>query len=147
MFFAASNTNIFVVNSQQVHFGTVNNYNYSTSTSECKESKSHNDEISCTTEIKRVLNCRALASKTHCELVAEHLGLAWRNIGLKLGYTNGQLDRFYEDNKTNGLKEVIYQMLLDWMQEGADQATLGRLAIILWDSQQKIIVQRLVKFV
>lgn len=99
------------MNSSRVHLGTVNNFNY------CWEERNNKgemaeDAIPHTDEINRVLTSTTIVKKEHMELIATHLGLPWRDIGLELGYSSGQLDHFYQDNRAQGHKEVIHRLFM-----------------------------------
>lgn len=75
--------------------------------------------------------------------VSANIGEGWRNLFRMLDYTEAQIDQFYESHIQKGIKEVIYQILLDWIQNEADDATIGKLSNALWNSDHKEVVQQL----
>lgn len=40
------------------------------------------------------------------DIIATHLGEDWRSVARDLGFSNGEIDHFYEDNFAYGVKEV-----------------------------------------
>lgn len=40
------------------------------------------------------------------DVIATHLGEDWRSVARDLGFSNGEIDHFYEDNFAYGVKEV-----------------------------------------
>lgn len=40
------------------------------------------------------------------DIIATHLGEDWRSVARDLGFSNGEIDHFYEDNHAFGVKEV-----------------------------------------
>uniref|UniRef100_A0A1B0GLN5 Death domain-containing protein n=1 Tax=Lutzomyia longipalpis TaxID=7200 RepID=A0A1B0GLN5_LUTLO len=84
-----------------------------------------------TPSIDAMMKSQERLEHEHIEIIATHLGEDWRNVARDLGYSQGQIDQLLEDNHINGIKEVIYQMILGWTQDDTT-ATLGRITEILW---------------
>lgn len=40
------------------------------------------------------------------DVIATHLGKDWRSVARDLGYSNGEIEHFFEDNFAYGVKEV-----------------------------------------
>lgn len=141
-----------VSNSSGVHIGNVHNYSLFTNGSKDKENDSFKNKHSQTAgaevrtpEVKQILSSEKLMKRGHIDIVATHLGGGWRDVGMKLGYSNGQLDHFYADFKHIGTKEVVYQLLLDWTRTNPQECHIGKLTTILWESDQYDVVHRLVQ--
>nr|WCL52347.1 immune deficiency protein [Gryllodes sigillatus] len=67
--------------------------------------------------------------------ITEHVGSRWTKLGERLGYSKEQMEQFHEDHHEMGLKEVIYQMLLDWKQYKGPEAQVGLLCHCLWSAK------------
>ncbi|XP_049963908.1 uncharacterized protein LOC126484434 [Schistocerca serialis cubense] len=79
------------------------------------------------------------------DTVAPHVGSAWRRVGRLLNFSDGELDQFKIDYKTeSGMKEVIYQMLLAWKREMSSNATRGILCRTLWSAHEYDAAEKLV---
>ncbi|XP_071842497.1 uncharacterized protein [Apostichopus japonicus] len=55
--------------------------------------------------------------------LSENLSKEWRHVGRKLKLTETDLRNIEADNKSNGQKEVVYQMLLLWKRKRGMKAT------------------------
>ncbi|PIK60814.1 Receptor-interacting serine/threonine-protein kinase 1 [Apostichopus japonicus] len=55
--------------------------------------------------------------------LSENLSKEWRHVGRKLKLTETDLRNIEADNKSNGQKEVVYQMLLLWKRKRGMAAT------------------------
>lgn len=115
--FIESTKVINVSNSSGVHIGNVHNYSLFTNGSKDKENDSFKNKHSRTAgaevrtpEVNQILSSDKLMKRGHLDIVATHLGEGWRDVGMKLGYSNGQLDHFYADFKHIGTKEVNIQV-------------------------------------
>lgn len=64
-------------------------------------------------------------------IIAENLGKGWENVFRKLKISDGKIEQFTMEHTVKGLKEVIYQLLLDWTQR-EENATLGVIINVLW---------------
>lgn len=66
------------------------------------------------------------------DVISTHLGENWRYLFRSLGYSDGQIDQTNEDwRNTNGVKEVIYRLLLDYSRNN-DNASLGHITKVMW---------------
>lgn len=65
------------------------------------------------------------------DVVSTHLGESWRSLFRHLGFSDGQIDQMKEDYQSNGVKEAIYRLLLDYSRNN-DDASLGHLTILMW---------------
>lgn len=92
-----------IENSSGVHVGNTYNYTYN---SEGPKTTNCQDEVERSYEINRLLDSRTILNQEHIDVISRHTGKSWRDIGIRLGYSKGELDNFYEDNKEHGLKEV-----------------------------------------
>lgn len=94
-----------VVNCSGVHVGPVFNYKFA-SNDECPKSNYPDKYVPRTNQINKLLESRTIVTRDHIGIISLHLGSSWRDIGSKLGYSKGELDNFFEDNKRTGLQEV-----------------------------------------
>lgn len=78
-------------------------------------------------------------------VIAENLGEDWRDLIRQLGFSEGKLEQLEEENRIKGIKEVIYQFLLDWKQRNGEEATLGFITTLLWRHQYHWRVVQLMK--
>lgn len=69
-------------------------------------------------------------------IISTHLGEGWRDVVRGLGFSDGQIEQMLEDHYIKGIKEVIYQFLLDYSRN-EDAATLGTITRILWKNGHK----------
>lgn len=76
------------------------------------------------------------------DVVATHLGEGWRDIVRQLGFTDGQIEQMMEDHYVKGVKEVIYQFLLDFKRND-DNATIGYITRLLWKNGRRECVYQL----
>lgn len=65
------------------------------------------------------------------DVISTHLGENWRCLFRSLGFSDGQIDQTKEDFYVNGVKEVIYRLLLDYSRNN-DDASLGHIVKIMW---------------
>lgn len=65
------------------------------------------------------------------DVVSTHLGESWRSLFRHLGFSDGQIDQMKEDYQSNGVKEAIYRLLLDYSRNN-DDASLGHLTKLMW---------------
>ncbi|KAJ6640985.1 Protein immune deficiency [Pseudolycoriella hygida] len=68
------------------------------------------------------------------EVISTHLGQDWPSLFRALGFSNGQIDQMKEDYYINGVKEVIYRLLLDYTQNNVDPhlGTIGYITKLMW---------------
>lgn len=86
------------------------------------------------------MNSHDAVTKKDIMFVSGNIGEGWRNLFRMLDYIEAQIDQFYESHIQKGVKEVIYQLLLDWIQNEADNATFSKLTNALWNSDHKEVV-------
>lgn len=68
------------------------------------------------------------------DVISTHLGENWRFLFRNhLGFTDGQIDQMKENFYINGVKEVIYRLLLDYSRNN-DHASLGHITTIMWEN-------------
>lgn len=70
------------------------------------------------------------------DVIATHLGEGWRDIVRQLGFSDGQIEQMMEDHYVKGVKEVIYQFLLDFSRN-EDNATIGYITRLLWKNGRR----------
>ncbi|KAH8372013.1 hypothetical protein KR093_009743 [Drosophila rubida] len=148
-------------NASNLHFGSVYNFNQNLSASSSrKSSTSATDEgaaaLTLTPDGKRnlprktvsivsMMQSEAEPDMRILDVVATHLGEGWKQVMRELGHSEGQIEQAIIDHQAHGnIKEVIYQLLLQWVR-GADDgdATVGRLTKLLWDQQHRECVHRM----
>lgn len=66
-----------------------------------------------TRTIELLLKCKLEIEHAEMDVIATHLGEDWRSVARDLGFSNGEIDHFYEDNFAYGVKEVT-----EWRMEG-----------------------------
>lgn len=71
-----------------------------------------------------------------CDVISTHLGEGWRNVIRELGFSDGRIEQMYEENQVKGIKEVIYQFLLEFSRND-DNGTLGNVSRLLWKCGHK----------
>lgn len=64
------------------------------------------------------------------DVISTHLGENWRCLFRSLGFSDGQIDQMKENYYINGVKEVIYRLLLDYSRNN-DDASLGHITKIM----------------
>lgn len=75
------------------------------------------------------------------DIISTHMEANWKDLARKLGFSDGQIHQFVEDHYIRGLKEVVYQLLLEWKQN--TNPKLGRTVKILFENKNYEVVQRL----
>ncbi|KAF2885794.1 hypothetical protein ILUMI_20377 [Ignelater luminosus] len=108
-----------------------------------KEEKIVEEEIVKTEAICKLLQDTNPVTKEIISFVSEYIGKNWRIVARKLGYSEGQIDQHYEKNFVIGIREVVYQILLDWIQNKPLEAKVGILCTVLWNAPEKDVVQRM----
>ncbi|VEN62468.1 unnamed protein product [Callosobruchus maculatus] len=131
-------TIININNSKDVHVGDTIYYNVN----EAFETPKAKEHIEETSAIRNLLSDREPVSRDDLLFVSSHVNGTWQDVGRALNYSEGQLEQFVLDHSSYGVKEVIYQMLLDWMQNEPSRATKGNLSKVLWEQNQKSVVKR-----
>lgn len=79
------------------------------------------------------------------DCISTHLGEGWKSVFRDLDFTDGQIEQSVIDNQIQGgIKEVIYQLLLSWINNSEDgEATLGVITQLLWKSNHRECVQKM----
>ncbi|XP_034477140.1 protein immune deficiency [Drosophila innubila] len=148
-------------NASNLHFGSVYNFNKNLSANSSRKSSTSNTEegaaaVTMSPDGKRQLPRKTVSIVTMMQsqdepdvrlldTVATHLGEGWKQVMRQLGHSEGQIEQAIIDHQMHGnIKEVIYQLLLQWLR-GADDgvATVGRLTTLLWETQHRECVQRM----
>lgn len=65
-----------------------------------------------TRTIEKLLKSDKEIDHPEMDVVSTHLGEDWRSVARDLGFSNGEIDHFYEDNFAFGVKEVRKGFLL-----------------------------------
>lgn len=138
----ASRNYININNSQNVHIG----HTFEQKILVTPETPAAKPVIKKTKAIKALLASTDPANREHIDVVSRHVGHTWLAVGRVLGYTSGQLDQF-ENLGHNNIKEIVYQMLLDWLQVNGSAATVGKLSKHLWTAKEREAVQKLAEHV
>ncbi|TDG51814.1 hypothetical protein AWZ03_001874 [Drosophila navojoa] len=148
-------------NASNLHFGSVYNFNQnltgcssrkgSTSTAEDvagalpSDAKVRHGVPRKTVSIVAMMQSQQEPDERLLDAVATHLGEGWKQVMRDLGHSEGQIEQAIIDHQMHGnIKEVIYQLLLQWLRSSDDGvATVGRLTTLLWESQHRECVQRM----
>jgi len=94
--------------------------------------RSSPSDIRKTTTIDMMMKSTEPVNERVMDVISTHLGENWRFVFRTLGYSDGQIDQMYEDHhRGNGVKEVIYRLLLDYSRNN-DDASLGHITRIMW---------------
>ncbi|KAJ8923653.1 hypothetical protein NQ315_010233 [Exocentrus adspersus] len=125
-------------NSSQVHVGSQITYTILNGSEKTDEEP----KIAETTAIKVLKGSISALTTDDLLFVATHMNVNWRDVARALKFSDGQIDQFHSEYKECGLKEVIYQFLLDWCQNEPKEATVGNLASLLWHHNQRDVVRR-----
>ncbi|GLH13762.1 Protein immune deficiency [Gryllus bimaculatus] len=94
-------------------------------------------------EVKDACKSTAPVLVEDLDTVTEHVGSRWTKLGERLGYSKEQMEQFHEDHHGMGLKEVVYQMLLDWKQYKGAEAQVGLLCHCLWSARLYLAAEKL----
>ncbi|KAJ8034178.1 Protein NLRC5 [Holothuria leucospilota] len=79
------------------------------------------------------------------KLLSRKLKTEWKDVCRSLGVTDGELYREEENNKGN-IKEAIYQCLLSWKQNKADEATFETLRNALAENGRSDLAKDIEKY-
>lgn len=134
----AQATIININNSNGIHVGDKVVYNMNNDRSEKAVI-----EIKETDAIKTLKKSNTPVQRDDLLFIATHMNESWKDTFRQLNYSEGQIEQFYLDYKEISTKEVIFQLLLDWIQNKPEEATIGTLSSILWSNNQQDVVQRL----
>ncbi|XP_056645902.1 protein immune deficiency [Diorhabda sublineata] len=133
---SASATIINITNSKDVHIGTKNTYNFSGNERQKKA------DVPETAAIRSMKDSKQKVSKNDLQFVATYMDSQWKDVARACDIGDGQISQFIADHQAYGIKEVIYQVLLDWYQNDPEEATVGKLCTILWENNQKDVVAK-----
>uniref|UniRef100_A0A034VJT3 Receptor-interacting serine/threonine-protein kinase 1 n=1 Tax=Bactrocera dorsalis TaxID=27457 RepID=A0A034VJT3_BACDO len=98
-----------------------------------------------TTSIVAMMQSREEPNHRILETISTHLGEGWKHVIRELGLSEGQIEQAVIDHQMHGgIKEVIYQLLLQWIRDAEDNvATLGHITSLLWELNHRDCVQRM----
>ncbi|PNF40266.1 hypothetical protein B7P43_G06525 [Cryptotermes secundus] len=95
---------------------------------------------------RSLLESKQQVTREHIRLVAPHVGEHWREVGRMLNLTDGRLEQIEQDRYKEGMREVVYQILLEWIRVNASDARLGELTNALWKSAEYSAVKKLAEW-
>ncbi|KAL5285802.1 imd family protein [Megaselia abdita] len=117
-------------NIQGLHIGAVNNINLQ------QQQSNRNDEVRKTRRtrtIENMMHSNEDVDEKMLRIVSSNLGEGWQFVIRELGLTDPIIEQANMDFSVYGVKEVIYQLLLDWKNNADDdKCSLGLLTKILW---------------
>ncbi|XP_021914616.1 receptor-interacting serine/threonine-protein kinase 1 isoform X2 [Zootermopsis nevadensis] len=96
--------------------------------------------------IRGLQESKQQVTREHIRLVAPHVGEHWREVGRTLNLTDGRLEQIEQDHYKEGMREVVYQVLLEWIRVNASEARLGELTNALWKSAEYSAVKKLAEW-
>lgn len=138
-FFVLAYANVInISNSNSIHIGSNITINHSPTK---PQKKNHN--FMKTKAVDLLMTNSDTVTTKDIMFVSANIGEGWRNLFRMLNYIEAQIDQFYETHIQKGIKEVIYQILLDWIQNEADNATMSNLTNALWNSDHKDVVYQM----
>nr|AFK75936.1 IMD-like protein [Hebomoia glaucippe] len=100
------------------------------------------EEVQKTNLIKLLMESEVKPEHEYIDYVSKNLGKNWYSIFKSLGYTQGQIETAEIDMAKNGVGEARYKLLLDWVRND-DDGTLGKLATVLWEEDERHVVKEL----
>lgn len=92
---------------------------------------------------RALLESKQQVTRDHIRLIAPHVGQNWKEVGRTLKLTDGRLEQIEQDHYKEGMKEVVYQILLEWMRSNGSDARIGELTKALWISFEYSAVRKL----
>lgn len=92
----------------------------------------------CCDCISEMMRCDDPLEYETMSIISGNLGKGWRDVIRELGFVDGKIEQLHEENYVKGIKEVIYQFLLDWSQSD-EKATLGRISTLLWREHWEVV--------
>lgn len=126
-------------NIKNLHIGSV--YKINNETSDRPEQEEKRGKNMKTKTIQAMMHSTEPLSHIYLDTISTHLGEGWKDIMRTLKFSDGQIHQAIVDHTIDGgVKEVIYQLLLDWSRND-EEATLGRITEILWRSGHRETVQ------
>lgn len=88
--------------------------------------------------VAAMMKCNDALEYTEMNIIAENLGQGWRDVIRELGFSDGKIEQLHEENTVKGIKEVIYQFLLDWTERD-ENATIGAITTLLWRNHWEVV--------
>lgn len=134
-----------ISNAKNFHFG--NSYNIfartpSTDSATATNKPATTETRKVTPEMKAMSRSLDVLDLDAMDVIATHLDARWKELARRLGFSDGQIHQFYEDHHVRGVKEVIFQFLLEWKQN--EDPTLGKTVKILWKYKFDEVIYKLV---
>ncbi|KAL9914579.1 protein immune deficiency-like [Glossina fuscipes] len=98
-----------------------------------------------TTTIVAMMQSQEEPSHRIIDTIATHLGEGWKMVMRELGFSDGQISQAIIDHHIHGnIKEVIYQLLLDWVRNADDEnRTVAYITKLLWGLGHRDCVHRM----
>ncbi|CAF4795202.1 unnamed protein product [Pieris macdunnoughi] len=106
------------------------------------KAKTYEEKVEKTNLIKQLMQADIQPEHEYIDYISKNLGKNWYSIFKNLGYSKGQIETAEIDNAQSGIAEARYKLLLDWVRND-DHGTLGKLATILWEEDEKHVVKEL----
>lgn len=139
---ASNSTMVNVCNSSNVHVGDVNNYNISNAKNGQPEGTTQ--KIIRTEAINNLMTSVQLVEEQHIDFVSGHITVdSWMKVAQGLQFSTGQIQQLHKRCESRGIREVVYNMLMEWKQKEPTLATLGKLGTVLWDNMEEEAAARL----
>uniref|UniRef100_A0A1A9WQG5 Death domain-containing protein n=1 Tax=Glossina brevipalpis TaxID=37001 RepID=A0A1A9WQG5_9MUSC len=136
-------------NVSKLHIGSVyniHNENNGNDKRNCNERANHiYDRNRKTTTIVAMMQSQEEPNHRIIDTIATHLGEGWKTVMRELGFSDGQISQAIIDHHIHGnTKEVIYQLLLDWVRNADDEMrTVGYITKLLWGVGHRDCVHRM----
>ncbi|XP_046399125.1 uncharacterized protein LOC124165678 isoform X2 [Ischnura elegans] len=108
-----SNVQMNFVNTHEVHVGHNFTYYATPQFVPAPEFVRSTSALKKTSEIKELMSCKDAVTKEEIFWLSSHVGKHWRDVGILLGYDNGQLDQFEDDYSRRGIKQTSSQWKSD----------------------------------
>ncbi|KAF5284761.1 hypothetical protein FQA39_LY04486 [Lamprigera yunnana] len=135
-------TNVFnIKHGQGIHIGP--KYTISVGKSGKRRDPNLEAEVLMTAEIASLLQRSDSITTEIIEFVSTHIGKNWKSVCRKLKYSDGQIFQFQELYQIYGIKEIMYNILNDWMENKPEEAIISTLVSILWNASEHDVVQML----
>ncbi|XP_053622680.1 protein immune deficiency [Plodia interpunctella] len=132
-----------IVNTVGTHWG--NNYVYHLSSKKNDktiDADSDDEVIQKDDLITLLLEAEEEVDHEYIDFISKNLGRKWRSFFISIGFTRGRIETVEYDEMKNGVSEVRYKLLLDYIRN-ADDPSLGNLATCLWDEGEREVVKGL----
>ncbi|CAK1540167.1 unnamed protein product [Leptosia nina] len=138
----ASGNVINIVNASNIRWGNEFTYYLGPVSNPQKTPKTPDEEVEKTNLIKNLMKSEIEPDHDYIDYISKNLGKNWYSIFRSLGYTRGQIETAEIDMAKSGVAEARYKLLLDWVRND-DDGTLGKLARVLWDEDERQVVKEL----